>query len=195
MKKKVDGKMNIVIYRDKNRDVILRADVGEETILASLNQIAEIFNVQKAAISKHLKNIFETGELDPKATVSKMETVQNEGGRTIKRQIEFYNLDAIIAVGYRVNSKQATGFRIWATKTLRQYILHGYAINEKRLLQVKDKFRELQTTVSFLQEKSQRTELSGQEGEILNLLASYAKTFTILGDYDKGALKEIKGAK
>jgi len=84
--------------------------------------MAALFDVQVPAIAKHLKNIFEDGELQEEATVSKMETVQNEGGRDVKRNIEFYNLDAIISVGYRVNSAKATQFRIWATKTLKEFI-------------------------------------------------------------------------
>ncbi len=94
-------------------------------------KIAELFGVQKAAISKHLKNIYSTRELSREATVSKMETVQNEGGRTVVREQEFYNLDVIIAVGYRVNSVMATQFRIWATQVLKTYLLKGYAVNAR----------------------------------------------------------------
>ena len=98
----------------------------------------QIVGVQKAAISKHLKNIYSTGELSREATVSKMETVQNEGGRMVVREQEFYNLDVIIAVGYRVNSVMATQFRIWATQVLKTYLLKGYAVNT-RLVQLEDK--------------------------------------------------------
>jgi hypothetical protein len=91
--------------------------------------MAQLFGVEIPAISKHLSNIFETGELQQNATISIMETVQQEGTRNVKRTIEFYNLDAIIAVGYRVNSKQATQFRIWATQTLKEYILKGFVLN------------------------------------------------------------------
>ena len=114
-------------------------------------------------------------------------------GKIYKTQ--FYNLDAIISVGYKVNSKQATQFRIWATKTLKDHLLKGYTINEKRLSEAKEKFNELQTAISFLQEKSKKELLAGQEGEILNLLSNYAKTLTILEQYDKGELKELKGGK
>ena len=92
--------------------------------------MGELFDVQKPAISKHLKNIYETGELKKAATVSIMETVQNEGGRDVKRDIEFYNLDAIIAVGYRVNSKKATQFRIWAIQSLKEYLIKGFVLND-----------------------------------------------------------------
>ena len=100
-----------LIYQSKDGEIELRFDKNNETILANLNQIAEIFGVGKAAISKHLKNIFQDGELEENSTVSILETAQIEGNRNISRNIQFYNLDAIISVGYRVNSKQATNFR------------------------------------------------------------------------------------
>ena len=101
----------------------------------------------------------------------------------------------IISVGYRVNSKRATQFRIWATQTLKEHLVKGYTINEKRLLEAKEKFDELQNAVAFLQEKSQRELLSGQAQGILSLLSSYAKTLTLLEEYDKGKIEEPKGKK
>lgn len=108
--------------------------------MAYAKSMAELFGVQTPAISKHLKNIFEEGELEETATVSKMETVQAEGNRQITRQMDFYNLDAIISVGYRVNSIQATHFRIWATKVLKEYIQKGFVLDDERLKQGKDAF-------------------------------------------------------
>ncbi len=130
----------LVIFED--RDKKIEVQLKEETIWLSLNQIAYLFDVQKAAISKHIKNIFETGELNPSSTVSILETVQLEGNRKVKIKITYYNLDVIIAVGYRVNSKKATQFRIWATNVLKNYLIKGYAINEKRL--TKEKLKELE---------------------------------------------------
>lgn len=120
----------IVVYQP---DATVRVETlyAQDSIWLSQLEIAELFGVQKAAISKHFKNIFATGELRREATVSKMETVQKEGGRVIVRTREFYNLDAIIAVGYRVNSIRATQFRIWATGVLRQYLLRGYAFGAR----------------------------------------------------------------
>ena len=120
----------IVVYQP-DETVRVETRYAHESIWLSQLKIAELFGVQKAAVSKHLKNIFATGELRREATVSKMETVQKEGGRLIARSLEFYNLDAIIAVGYRVNSIRATQFRIWATGVLRQYLLRGYAFGAK----------------------------------------------------------------
>ena len=127
----------IVVYQP-NETVRLETRYARESIWLTQLKIAELFGVQKAAISKHLKNIYSTGELNREATVSKMETVQNEGGRTVVREQEFYNLDVIIAVGYRVNSVMATQFRIWATQVLKTYLLKGYAVNT-RLAQLEDR--------------------------------------------------------
>jgi len=127
----------IVVYQP-NETVRLETRYAHESIWLTQLKIAELFGVQKAAISKHLKNIYSTGELNREATVSKMETVQNEGGRTVVREQEFYNLDVIIAVGYRVNSVMATQFRIWATQVLKTYLLKGYAVNA-RLAQLEDR--------------------------------------------------------
>ena len=127
----------IVVYQP-NETVRLETRYAHESIWLTQLKIAELFGVQKAAISKHLKNIYSTGELNREATVSKMETVQNEGDRTVVREQEFYNLDVIIAVGYRVNSVMATQFRIWATQVLKTYLLKGYAVNA-RLAQLEDR--------------------------------------------------------
>lgn len=125
----------IILYKTEDGTVKIDTIFQNETIWLSQNSMAEFFGVNVPAISKHLKNIFEEGELQKEATLSKMETVQNEGGRQIKRNKEFYNLDAIIAVGYRVNSKRATQFRIWATAILKEYIIKGFAMDDERLKQ------------------------------------------------------------
>ena len=129
-------KNEIVVYQP---DETIRLDVRleNETVWLTQLKIAELFGVQKAAISKHVKNIFASGELARDATVSKMETVQVEGGRSVVRTQDFFNLDVIIAVGYRVNSQRATQFRIWATKILKDYLLRGYSVNA-RLNQLED---------------------------------------------------------
>jgi hypothetical protein len=137
----------LIIYQAKSGQIEFRGDFERDTIWGSINQIADIFGVQKAAVSKHLKNIYKEGELDKKTTVSKMETVQIEGKREIKRDIEYYNLDTIISVGYRINSKQATQFRIWATNTLKQHLLNGYTINKKNIGRNYEKF--MQAVAAF----------------------------------------------
>ncbi len=117
-------------------DVFFKA----ETVWLTQKALAELFGVGVPAINKHLKNIFDSGELSRETTVSKMEIVRAEGGREVAREVEFYNLDAIIAVGYRVNSYQATQFRIWATHTLREFIIKGFVMDDERLKQGKQVF-------------------------------------------------------
>lgn len=123
-------------------DGAVKVDVlfKDETVWLTQKTIAELFGVGVPAINKHLKNIFESAELEPTATISKMEMVRSEGGREVARTVEFYNLDAIIAVGYRVNSYQATQFRIWATKTLREFMVKGFVLDDERLKQGKTLF-------------------------------------------------------
>ena len=125
-----ENENKIVLYASDEGKVYVSVLFKDETFWITQKAMGELFDVQKAAISRHLKNIYETGELEKNSTVSILETVQNEGGRKIKRDIELYNLDAIIAVGYRVNSKEATRFRKWATQTLKEYIIKGFVIND-----------------------------------------------------------------
>ena len=131
-----------LLYSGDNGDIRLQVMLRNETIWLTLMQMAELFDVQKPAISKHIKNIFETGELTKETTVSNLETVQTEGKRSVSRDIDYYNLDAIIAVGYRVNSRRATQFRIWATGVLKEYIKKGFVMDDKRLKQAENIFGE-----------------------------------------------------
>lgn len=137
----------LIFYRTPNGDRKIEVMYRSEDFWLTQKALADLFAVGVPAVSKHLKNIFDTGELAPEATVSKMETVRDEGGREVRRQVKFYNLDAIIAVGYRVSSYEATQFRIWATKTLKEYIVKGFVLDDERLKQGrhfgKDYFEEL----------------------------------------------------
>ena len=167
MKQDEFKKGKIVIYQSKDGP---RLDVRlvEETIWLTQEQIALLFGTQRPAITKHLKNIFDSGELDEKVVSSILEHTTKHGalkGKIQIKKVKFYNLDAIISIGYRVNSKRATQFRIWATKTLKEHLVKGYTINEKRLLQAKNQLQELQGAISFLQEKSKLIKI------ITNLLA------------------------
>ncbi len=118
-------KNEIILYRPNELAEHIEVKIDEETVWLSLNQIAQLFDRDKSVISRHLRNIFAEGELTYDATVAKNATVQIEAGREVKREIEYYNLDAILSVGYRVNSKQGTQFRIWASKILKDYLLKG----------------------------------------------------------------------
>jgi len=184
-------KGEIVIYKSPTGPEI-QVKLEKETVWLNAHLIARLFDVNRPAIVKHINNIYKTGELDKKSTCSILEQVAADGKI---RKVNLYNLDMIISVGYRVNSKRATQFRIWATKTLKEYLVKGYTINQKRLLQAQNNLKELQSTINFLQEKSKHKLLEGQEQEILNLLASYSKTLALLSQYDKDRVRLIKKGK
>jgi hypothetical protein len=129
-----------LLYTARDGAVKVGVLFRDETAWLTQKALAELFGVGVPAVNKHLKNIFESGELEPTATISKMEMVRSEGGREVARTVELYNLDAIIAVGYRVNSYQATQFRIWATKTLREFMIKGFVLDDERLKQGKSLF-------------------------------------------------------
>lgn len=124
---------NFLLYTTENGDVKVDVLLKNETIWLTINQMAELFGIDKSGISRHIKNVFETGELQQEATVAKIATVQNEGGRQVTRNLEFYNLDMIISVGYRVNSIRGTHFRIWATKQLTELIRKGFVLDKQKL--------------------------------------------------------------
>jgi hypothetical protein len=123
----------VVLYQGADGKVTVNVLFAQDNFWLTQKAMAELFGVKTPAVNKHLKNIYESGELTPAATVSKMEIVQNEGGREVVREIDYYNLDAVIAVGYRVNSLKANYFRIWATTTLREFIVKGFVINDAQL--------------------------------------------------------------
>ncbi len=126
-------KDNVIIYVSKNGRVKVDVSINNDDAWMSQDLMAKLYDTTKNNISMHLKNIFDDGELIKEATVKKILTVQKEGNRNVKRNIEYYNLDAIIAVGYRINSKKATEFRIWATRVLKEYMIKGFALDDERL--------------------------------------------------------------
>ena len=150
-----------LMYNSAEEDVSINAVVKDESVWLSQKGMAELFGVEVPAVSKHLSNIYSEGELQQNATVSKMEIVQTEGSRSVRRQVEFYNLDAIISVGYRVNSRRATHFRIWATGVLKEYMIKGFALDDDRLKQGKtafgkDYFKELLERVRSIRASERR---------------------------------------
>ena len=178
----------IVIYKDKDGRINLEAKLEKETVWLTQAQMAILFGTQRPAITKHLLNIFKSGELKSDSVCSKTEQTAADGKtyRTI-----FYNLDAIISVGYRVNSKQATQFRIWATQLIKKYLVSGYLVNEKRLRENKEiKLAELTKTIDFLRNISEQKKLNLPETEgLLYVISAYANSWAILQKYDTGALK------
>ncbi|GAB1231566.1 RhuM family protein [Ferrigenium sp. UT5] len=176
----------ISIYQTESGSVEVRLE--KDTIWLSQEQMAALFDVQKAAVSKHLKNIYSSGELERPATVSKIETVQQEGARRVSRQIEHFNLDAVISVGYRVNSARATRFRQWATKVLREHLTQGYTLNRQRF---EANARELEAALQLVRKAAQSPELRGDEGRgLVDVVTRYAQTFLLLQRYDEGLLAE-----
>lgn len=170
-----------LIYTSAEENISVNTVIKDDTIWLSQKAMANLFGVNTPAISKHLQNIYLEHELSPDATISKMETVQTEGSRSVKRHIDFYNLDAIISVGYRINSHRATQFRIWATSVLKEYMLKGFALDDDRLKQGKklfgkDYFRELLERVRSIRASERR--IWQQITDI------YAECST---DYDKNA--------
>lgn len=161
MSNELAKQISYILYSSPEEDVKVMALVKDETIWLTQKAMAELFDVNVPGVSKHLKNIYEEGELSESATVSILETVQNENGRSVKRNVSFYNLDAIISVGYRVNSAKATKFRIWATGILKEYIKKGFVLDDERLKQGdavfgKDYFKELLERVRSIRASERR---------------------------------------
>lgn len=152
---------NFVLYTTPNGDVNLDILLQDENLWLTQKEISDLFGVSKSTVSHHLSNIYSDGELDKLATVRKFRTVQKEGSRAVQRELEYYNLDAIISVGYRVNSTKATQFRIWATNTLKEFIIKGFVLDDERLKQGqtvfgKDYFRELLERIRSIRASERR---------------------------------------
>lgn len=175
----------LIIYQTPQGDTCIDVTVQGESIWLTQRQIADLFGTKVPAISKHLKNIFASGELTEEVVISKMETTTKHGaiaGKTQKKETKFYNLDAILSVGYRVNSKNATAFRIWANKVLKQYLLQGYAINERIASQ---KFGELSQLVKVLGRTIQNQErLTEDSRSLFNVVVDYTYALDTLDRYD-----------
>ena len=170
-----------IFKTEKGTEIEVQFD--NESFWLSLNEIATLFERDKSVISRHLKNIYKERELDERATVAKNATVQTEGGRKVEREIEYYNLDAILSVGYRVNSKRGTQFRQWATQRLKDFLVKGVAINQKRL-------DELQQTVQLIQKSiGEETNLTEAKG-LLNIITQYTRSFVLLNQYDSNTIEQ-----
>ena len=192
MENNTQNKGEIIIYQTSKKEVELKVRLEKETVWLSLDQMSGLFGRDKSVVSRHIKNVFTEKELDKNSVVANFATTAKDGKIY---NVDYYNLDVIISVGYRVKSQQGVSFRIWATSVLKKYLLQGYAVNEKRLLEARNKFSELQTTISFLRKQADKKQLKGNEKEILNLLADYSKTLSVLEKYDKEKLQKPKGKK
>lgn len=186
-------KGEIIIYTSDDGSISLDTKLENDTIWLTQDMIVTLFNSSKANISEHISHIFQEEELDRESTVRKFRTVRKEGSRNVSRNLEYYNLDMIIAVGYRVNSKIATKFRKWATNTLREYLTKGYVINEKMLKDQQCKIQTLQSTVSLLT-RSIQNQIStvDQAQDVANILDNFAKGLDLLDNFDHKTL-DTKG--
>ena len=170
----------IVLYSAPSGDIRVECLLREETIWLTQQQIADLFGVDKSGVSRHLKNIYDESELDLEATVAKIATVQAEGSRQVTRQVDHHNLDAIIAVGYRVSSYQATQFRIWATKTLKEFMIKGFVLDDDRLKQGKTLFGK-----DYFEELLERIrEIRASERRFYQKITDI---YALAVDYDKNA--------
>lgn len=189
--KKAQESSEVIIYQNKEGSISFRGDFEKETIWATQAQIAVAFSVDIRTVNEHLRNIYKTNELEEKATIRNFRIVQKEGVRTVSREVLHYNLDAIISVGYRVNSKTATQFRQWATKTLRQHIVRGFTINSERIGQ---NYAAFMKAVQQVQAVLPAGEVMDGK-EVLELVKLFADTWFSLDAYDKELLAPTKVSK
>lgn len=183
----------ITIYKTEDGSTEIQVKLENDTVWLNLMQLAELFYRDKSVISRHINNIFKENELGKSSTVANFATVQFEGGRPVERNIEYYNLDVIISVGYRIKSQRGTQFRIWANKILKDYLIKGYSINEKQLVQQNEQLRQLQQSVKLLGQVLNQKELTGEESRgLLKIISDYAYALDILDQYDYQKL-EITG--
>lgn len=175
----------IIIYQTTDGVTNVDVTLDKDTLWLTLNDLSHLFGRDKSVISRHIKKIYEEGELDRDSTVAKNATVQIEGKRRVDRDIEFYNLDAIISVGYRVNSKRGTQFRIWANRILKDHLLKGYSINEEKLKEQTEQFKSLKKTVQLLDNVLKNKELTSDEATgLLRVVTDYSYALDILDKYD-----------
>lgn len=179
----------ILIYRGSGDLAQVEVRFDRETVWLNQSQLAEVFDTDRTSILKHLQNIFASGELEEKATCANFAQVRQEGRRTVSRQVVHYNLDAILSVGYRVNSKRGTQFRQWATARLRDYLVTGYAMNEKRLAERDLELKHLRNGIHILR-RSIETEAHDlvEAGRLASLLDQFSQGLTLLDDYDHETL-------
>jgi len=179
---------SIVVFRPKGTKVSLEVKLKDETVWLTQGQMAQLFLTERSVITKHLGNIFKTKELDQKSNVQKLHIANSD------RPVQIYNLDVIISVGYRINSKRGTQFRIWATHILKQHLIQGYSINDTRLKEQSANLKVLQRTVQMLADLSQRKALTSDETKgLFEVIRDYSYGLDVLDDYDHGRI-EIKSA-
>ncbi len=175
---------DVILFNSSDGNVSLPVAIKSETVWLSLDQIAALFQRDKSTISRHIRNVFKENELERSATVAKFATVQEEGSRQVEREIDYFNLDVIISVGYRVKSQRGVEFRKWANAVLKDFILRGYAVNENRLRQLGEVVRLMQRTQDSLDSK-----------QVLTVIENYSKALDLLDAYDHQNMQRPAGEK
>jgi hypothetical protein len=181
--------MDVILYRSVDGAVQLDVQLERETVWLNQRQMAELFDKDTDTIGLHVRNIYKEGELPREGTTEESSVVQNEGGRKVRRQVSFYNLDVIISVGYRVKSKRGTQFRQWATRVLREHLVRGFTLNEKRLQEQSQKLEDLRRTVGLLEQTLVHQAIGLDEARgLLQVITDYAYALTTLDRFDHGTL-------
>ena len=184
----------VVVYEAPDGEVRVDVRFDRETVWLTQQQMAELFGRDRSVVTRHIRNAFREGELEPEATSARFARVQSEGRRRVSRDVDHYNLDVIISVGYRVKSLRGTQFRIWATRTLRKHLVHGFTVNERRLAE--RGLREARETLDLLSRTLLNQALVDDTGQaVLELIGSYADTWRLLLEYDEDRLSTPPGAK
>jgi prophage maintenance system killer protein len=180
----------VIVYQAPDGEVRVDVRLERETVWLSLGQMSELFGRDKSVISRHLRKIFQSGELEREAAVAKNATTAADG-KTY--QVEYFNLDAILSVGYRVNSKRGTQFRIWATRTLREHLVRGYTLSRQRF---EHNAAELEAALALIRKAAAGEALTTDQGRgLVDVIARYTQTFLLLQRYDEGLLAEPKGTR
>jgi hypothetical protein len=182
----------IKIFQSDDGETEVSVRFDNETVWLTQKQMAQLFDKDSDTIGLHLKNIYNSGELEEDSTTEESSVVQKEGKRDVRRKVKFYNFDAILSVGYKVNSKRGIQFRIWASKILKEYLLKGYALDKKRLSYQNEQLKELKESVKILGSALNYKQLSNDESiGLLKIISDYAYALDILDQYDYQSL-EIK---
>ncbi len=178
----MEKRNELILFTSRDGQVTLPVTVEQDTMWLNIEQISALFMRDKSTISRHIRNVFQENELDRNATVAKFATVQEEGNRQVERKIEYYNLDVIISVGYRVKSQRGVEFRKWANSVLKDYILKGFAANETRLKQLGEAVRLMKRIESSLESK-----------QVLSVIERFNAALDLLNDYDHQRMTRPKG--
>lgn len=182
----------IEIFKSDDGTTEIKVHIEKDTVWLNQYQISDLFLTDRTSIGRHIANIYRTNELDEKATSAKIAQVRREGNRTVTRQIGIYNLDVILSIGYKVHSERGRQFRVWASKILSEYLIKGYALNERKLKEQNEKLKKLQDSVKILGKILEYKELTNNESlGLLKIISDYAYALDILDQYDYQKL-EIK---